>query len=453
MHRISFCLVTSLMALGCLAAPAPATRGVTSVQPNVPQRAGFDAAQSAGIFIGVGSFPTSEELTQEPLAAIPYAVNDAVDLAHLFTLKLRLVDAENVRLVLSDLPTEDETAKRLDELLREGARRYDARQAEIYALLDKTVHAAGPEGLLIVTFATHGFTTPNGQRLLASDSLLRFAEETGVSAQRLFHLVASEAETPRRVFLLDACRELLTSARSASGVADDRSAASPKLAAAIARSEGEVILFAARPKGFAYDDKETKNGVFTASILDGLSCGSETDENGLITARLLASYVNRAVRKWVQDHHAARPGVPLGIEYQLGGEGADLPLAECPLRTVSAPGRPPEFPYLVPDAPVTAGTTLDVEGEVLFDCGRGDFWLAFIDRDNFVWPALQVRNREFRHSVALPLRFTGGELALVCVARETSRNYKDWLAAGNQSPLTSPGELKIFLASPLTIQR
>ncbi len=449
MSRITFILSALLTLSSCSTAAPQVTRGVEFVPPEVPQRPNFDPAQSAGIFVGVELFPTSERLKQEPLDKVTYAVDDAVDLAHFFSLQLRLIDAKNVRLLLSGRPSKNESVDRLKELLAAGAKEYGAGQSEIYALLDQTVEDAGPDGLLLVTLATHGFTTQNGQFFLAATSLSKFVEETGVSMNRLLHLVA-EARAPRRLLLLDACRDQLTSNRSTPGVPDPRSAAAPGLKQALARAEGQAVLFAAPPKGYAYPDPDRENGVFTAAILDGLSCQAGTDEDGLVTARLLAAYVHGAVREWVTRKIAYSPRVPRGIAYDMDGEGADLPLAQCPPRVT--PVRPKHFSYLVPDPPVAAETIVHVQSEVESDCPRGDFWLAFIDREDLVWPALKVEGR-VDHKVALPPRFTGGELALICVEDDVSEAFRVWLMEGNESPRKAPGELKILLASPITIQR
>ena len=58
----------------------------------------FDAAQSTGLFVGVSRFEDAS------FARIPFAVDDAVDLAHLFTLELELVRPANIALHLSVHP-------------------------------------------------------------------------------------------------------------------------------------------------------------------------------------------------------------------------------------------------------------------------------------------------------------------------------------------------------------
>ncbi len=60
------------------------------------QRLGFDAGESSALFVGVSQFSKDETLTP-----VPYAVDDAVDLAHLFVLELGLVSPGQGRVALA----------------------------------------------------------------------------------------------------------------------------------------------------------------------------------------------------------------------------------------------------------------------------------------------------------------------------------------------------------------
>src|SRR5689334_16616427 len=61
----------------------------------VTGRGGFDPTASAGLFVGVSTFE------DERILEIPYAVDDAVDLAHLFAIELGLVAPERAVLLLA----------------------------------------------------------------------------------------------------------------------------------------------------------------------------------------------------------------------------------------------------------------------------------------------------------------------------------------------------------------
>ncbi len=73
-----------------------------SASPAVPARAraarDFDPARSAGLFVGVSRFD------DELFPPVPFAVDDAIDLAHLFALELRLIMPPEVVLGLAGEP-------------------------------------------------------------------------------------------------------------------------------------------------------------------------------------------------------------------------------------------------------------------------------------------------------------------------------------------------------------
>lgn len=301
----------------------PEPRGVrrmTAAAESTSER--FDVTQSAGLFVGVRSFTHDEDL-----AEVPYAVDDAVDLAFQFALewRSRLVEPGRVKLALSGEPQKPESRQRLDALLAAGATRHPASQTDLLRLLEEQSRAVGPDGVLVVAFATHGFSNENGiHYLAASDSLLEYPETAVLTSKVLEILGRSRAF--RRLAFLDACRERLTrSSRSVAG--DIRSAVPARLAEAIARVRGQVIFFAARPGGFTGDDHERKNGVFTSAVLDGLRCDAETDERGFVTVDTLATFLNQEVPDRRQSLHSANPEE--GIEVNLGGLAKLLPLASC----------------------------------------------------------------------------------------------------------------------------
>ena len=87
--------------------------------------AGFEPAESAGLFVGVSRFADSG------FAPVPFAVDDAIDLAHLFALELRLIEPAKVTLALAGEPKKPETAERLAVLTSGGARQTEAKQTDI----------------------------------------------------------------------------------------------------------------------------------------------------------------------------------------------------------------------------------------------------------------------------------------------------------------------------------
>lgn len=311
-HWILWLLLLSGVAIPLF---AQVGRGVSAIVPDAERlRVGFDAKASTALFVGVRDFD------DEAIASVPYAVDDAVDLAHLFALELQLVTPKKVVLAISGEPQKTDSQNRLTALKDAGARVTRANQSKILRYLHWQSKTVEVDGLFLVGMATHGFTQAGQDYLLASDSLLNFPKETGIRAGLLFEALA-EANTPRRFALLDACKERLGTARNLKGPAMGQS-----LSDAIAKAQGQVVLAATTTNGYAYDDLQRQNGVFTAAILDGLRGRASDSSTRFITAGTLANYVNQQVRNWVSLH---RPSdrMTKGITRNIEGAGANLPLA------------------------------------------------------------------------------------------------------------------------------
>lgn len=303
-------------------AVAQAPRSVHLVE-HPAEAADFDLRQSAALFVGIRRFTHDSQV-----AEVPYAVDDAVDLAFSLSLDLdsRLVEPGRVALALSGEPRKPESQQRLSALTAAGAVIHPAGQADILALLGQQVRAAGRDGVLILSVATHGFSEEGNHYLLSASSLLQH-RETALRAEKIFDLVAGSAAS-RRLLFLDACRERLIAARQVGP--DPRSAASPALLRAIAQAQGQVIFFASPIGGYAYDDDVRKNGVFTAAVLDGLQCEAASDERGFVTVNTLQAYVNERVVAWqrAQGDLSLSQGTE-GIQVNFDGKAAGMPLAVC----------------------------------------------------------------------------------------------------------------------------
>ena len=81
--------------------------------------------------------------------------------------------------------------------------------------------------------------------------------------------------------------------------------------------------------GYAYDDGERGNGVFTASIVDGLRCQAESDARGFVTVEGLRRFVNQQVAEWIRVKKGRELARGAGIEANLGGPVSKMPLARC----------------------------------------------------------------------------------------------------------------------------
>lgn len=298
--------------------PSPPARSihVLPVQRQISAPSRFDRTQSAALFVGVRRF------TKDHTLDVPYAVDDAVDLAYTFALdpRVNLVPAERVVLALSGTPQKEESQRRLAELQKAGAQVEHADQSDILLLLQQQAAAAGQDGIFILSISSHGFVWEGTPYILGSTSLFRYPD-TALSTTRIFDIVAT-SEARRSLLFIDACRERIA-AEVRTAAPDPRTAA--PIVDRMTQIEGQVVFYAAAPGRYAYDDPKNENGVFTRAVIEGLHCNAADD--GVVTVDTLRRYVEREVRQWIRAHRD--PSIGAAIQVSMEGDTDDMPLAVC----------------------------------------------------------------------------------------------------------------------------
>lgn len=281
----------------------------------------FDAGASAGLFLGVRQF------SRDFFSEVAFAVDDAVDLAHLFAMELRLMEPKNVVLALSGEPQKLVSKKRLEKLLAMGAARKQATFTEVIDEIGKLRVKTEKEGIAVVSTATHGFSDQGRDYLVASDSVRARVVTTGIPVSILFDDISS-AKAERRLLLLDACREPVSKdTRALDALGEDGQAVmSEELSRAIGKASGMAVLSGTTKGGFSYDDVRAQNGVFTKAILDGLG-GMAPTVDGFITVSSLADYAQERVQSWVAKYRPEHQHVSRGISRGIEGRAAQMPLA------------------------------------------------------------------------------------------------------------------------------
>jgi len=289
----------------------------------------FDRRQSAALFVGVRHF------TSDSIEEVPFAVDDAVDLAYVFALERRvsLVPPRRAVLMLSGHPVKQDSRGRLRALQAAGADvRFRAGAGDIRAALREQAALAGGDGMLIVSMATHGFLRDGRDYVLGETSVIRDTA-TMLSISDLFEVIASSAAQRSLVFV-DACRERMVSG-TRSVLANTMSAA--PLARRMGHTRGQAVFYAAAAGQWAYDDAEAHNGVFTKAVIGGINCGA-AKVRGVVTAETLAGYVERNVHTWIRDNRD--PNVGSATQANMDGEARNMPLALCwPGASPSGPAR------------------------------------------------------------------------------------------------------------------
>lgn len=318
---------SKLFWLALLLLPLPlvpvALRNVRSVIPYSPKpsaaTAPFDPAQSVALFVGVRKFTHDSSLTE-----VQFAVDDAVDLAYAFTLgaNVALVPVKRTVIAISGLPHKQESKGRLDALKAAGATVVTTiDQPDLLKLLRQQAALAGPNGLFLASFATHGFTYDGVPHLLGRSSLFRDLETT-LSTAKIADILG-QSDAARSLLFIDACRDRVSlDARAGS---KNLLSAAPLLAA-MNKVAGQVIFYAAPAGGYAYDDEKRGNGVFTAAVIDSMQCPPGRKRT-YITVQQLADEVEKRVRKWVRMNKESA----LLKATQISTEGSTdrMPLVQC----------------------------------------------------------------------------------------------------------------------------
>ncbi|HXA18626.1 MAG TPA: caspase family protein [Thermoanaerobaculia bacterium] len=299
-----------------------ARRSARSVRPvtESPRSAStrFDRGQSAALFVGVSHF------TSDSVEIVPYAVDDAIDLAYVFALDRRvgLVPPRRVVLMLSGHPVKQDSRGRLRALQAAGAGvRFRAGAGDINAALREQAALAGRDGMLIVSVATHGFLHDGRDYILGASSVVR-DPATMLSTADMFEVIASSV-AQRSLIFVDACRERMVSGTRA--VLANTMSAAP-LVRRLGHTRGQAVFYAAAAGQWAYDDAEAHNGVFTKAVIDGIHCGA-AKVRGDVTAETLAGYVERSVHTWIRDNRD--PNVGSATQVSMDGEARNMVLAQC----------------------------------------------------------------------------------------------------------------------------
>jgi len=298
--------------------PVPGmTRGVRLLQHvEPPQPYSFDPQQSAALFVGVRKFTRDDDILE-----VPYAADDAVDLAYMFALdrRIALVSPSRVVIALSGRPQKEESKRRLEALEQAGARIEKASPSDILVLLQRQAALASRNGLLIVSIATHGFVHRDGvPYILGSTSLFQYPE-TALPTPKLFDIAAASGAR-RSLFFIDACRERVGEGARA-GVSAGTAA---PLVSRMGHVHGQVVFYAAAAGGYAYDDDG--NGVFTKAVIEGLSCKAAFTR-GAVTVDTLRTFVERYVRTWIRQHRDLT--IAAATQISTDGDSKNMPLSSC----------------------------------------------------------------------------------------------------------------------------
>ncbi|NUP99293.1 MAG: caspase family protein [Armatimonadetes bacterium] len=265
------------------------------------------------VAVGVETYDDPE------IAGIAYAAADARAVAKAFA--MAGARSEQVTLLASDAATPDAKPTR----------------ANVVAALDRIRRQAAPGSRVVLFFAGHGLEQNGEQYLLTADTRRVVLQDTALP-MRLVTGVLQGIEASEVLFLIDACRNDPSAARS-----DVDAVLSPSLARGLrpeikpkaAAPAVKVATFLSCGVGQrAWADAELGHGVFTLSLCRALS-GEVADADGVVKLQAVADYVQREVGAWAaRNKHEQTPQLLTDSDMVLAVGLID------PLVTVQARNRP-----------------------------------------------------------------------------------------------------------------
>lgn len=194
-----------------------------------------------------------------------------------------------------------------------------ATKAAILAKL-KELHASAPQDVVVIYLAGHGESLENTWYFIPHEMVTPEKDEQvkqqGLSSIELKEQV-SQIGAQKVLVLIDACKSGSAMVAFAARGVEDR-----KAMAQLARSTGTHIVAASTKDQFAAEVKDLGHGVFTYTLLDGLSGKADSNpKDGTITVRELLTYVENRLPE-VSEKYKQQAQYPV-----VDSRGQDFPLA------------------------------------------------------------------------------------------------------------------------------
>lgn len=311
---------------GVVLSTSGAPRGFTvgdAVQPlNAQQDAKLDPSMAAGIFVGVNEFKDKR------LSSLEYAADDAVDMAYLFSEKLKLISPSNVWLAIAGQVKKDSTKATLAELRRDGANQAEPRYTDFLGLLTEVPPITRSQGLLVIQISSHGFDDHQTPYVMLHDSLIANLQRTGIPLTTIEEAMSTDPGSPnaaRRLLLIDACRsKALEPPKSARSGLSQPYPAPEMFTKSFLEAKGQATLSAADKNYYSYEDGSFQQGVFTHFVIEGLTGKVRGDASGLIRIGDLANWVGQQVNSWSKQTKKEQEQV---IHVSFGQDAQAIPLA------------------------------------------------------------------------------------------------------------------------------
>lgn len=260
-------------------------RPLTTVERSL---AGLGTEGSAGLFVGIGRFDANSGLSD-----LRFTPDDALALANLFVNELAILPATNTRVALGGQPRSQRGREQLAALTQLGVKVLGAdRTALLDAVVEVAELASAENGLLVVSFSSHGFEEKGTAYVMPADGRRRLVASTGVSLQTVKDTLR-DSRASKKLLFLDACRETIGSETRGEAKMPET------LRQALAKAEGFGVLASCSVGQLSWESPELEQGVFTHFVIEALRGGAGGAVDGFIRVGQVSTYATQATRAWV----------------------------------------------------------------------------------------------------------------------------------------------------------
>ncbi|MDF1663860.1 MAG: caspase family protein [Planctomycetota bacterium] len=199
---------------------------------------------------------------------------------------------------------------RVELLLGKNATRINIEKALSEHLIKK---ANGQEDMAILYFAGHGFKDARQTYLACADTKLDSLRQTALS-ETVLRSYWKDVQAGNKVMILDACHSGgVKNFRGIGGV----TVAPQRSAKAKSSEQLSIVMSSAGANQFSVEDENYGQGVFTVSLIQGLSGDADNNNDGKVSSEEIKDYLTVNVPKL-----AAAAGGKQNPEVKVYGSGS-----------------------------------------------------------------------------------------------------------------------------------
>lgn len=258
-------------------------------------------ANNAGLFLGVNQFNDDPDIPP-----LQFAVNDAVEQAHMFVVQLKLIPAKNCFLAVSGEPSNQDVKDHLESLQRLGVNVIEAEKSTVLrALLKLRAISTDVSDMVVVSLSSHGFEEFGKAFVMPADGLKDFLADTAINLDTL-EAQLKKSKAGQQILLVDACQEKVSVSAEKGIAIRPTSRMGSGFSDALKVTSGQARLASCSEGEFSYEHRDLRNcghGVFTAKLLEALEGNAGADAENVIRMQSVASYVRTGVNEWVEDQN------------------------------------------------------------------------------------------------------------------------------------------------------